>query len=183
MDGTEGHTWGHVKRGTATEIRGEVIRGRQTKVGEFDGQPMVGGQDVLRLQIPVVDTHGVAEMHGVQNLEKSTFGQWIVPGEVPLVGDAGEEVALGTELDHHVGAVRGVHNAHQGNHIGMLAGQMVQANLPLLELQLARTESGLVESLDGVHDMGVDIDGGVDDAISADAQNAGEFQTVGENVA
>lgn len=144
---------------------------------------MVGDQDVLRLQVPVVDSQGMTELHGIQDLEKSMLGQVVVADEVALVGDAGEQVAGGTELKDHIGAIRGIHDAHQGRHVGMLAGQVVQADLALLELQLAGIQTGLVEGLDGKHDIGADIHGGVDDAVCADAQDAGQLQTVGQDEA
>lgn len=121
----------------------------------------------------------MAELHGIQNLEESTLGQEVVAHEIALFGDAGEQVAFGAEFNDHVCTIHGIHDAHQGDDIGMLAGQMVELDLTLLVLQLAGIQTGLVEGLDRIQDIGMDIHGGVDHAIGADTKNAGEFQPVG----
>jgi hypothetical protein len=58
----------HVESGTATEVRGIVILGRKAKVGELNGHTLVRHQNVLRLQIPVVNPNGMAELYGIQEL-------------------------------------------------------------------------------------------------------------------
>ena len=47
-------------------------------------------------------------------------------------------------------------------------------------LELAGIESGLVESFDGIQDVSMDVNSGVDDPIGPDAQDTGEFQAVGQ---
>ena len=123
----------------------------------------------------MVDSKSVAELYGIQNLEESTLGQGIVADEVAFFGDAREQITFGTEFNDNIGTIGRIHNAHQGNHVGMLAGQVMQFDLPLLVLQLTGIKSGLVEGFDGIHHIGVDIHGSVDDTVSADAQDAGEF--------
>lgn len=124
---------------------------------------------------------GVTELDGIQDLEESTLDQGIVTHKVALVGDAGEQVALGAELHHDVRAVRGVHDAHEGNHVGVLAGNMVQANLPLPVFLLSSIQPGLDEGLNSEGRIGVYVNGEVDDTVSTDTQNTGEFQPVGQN--
>jgi hypothetical protein len=48
---------------------------------------MVCYQNILRLEIPVVDSNGMAELNGVQELEKDMFGQSVVTHEAALFGD------------------------------------------------------------------------------------------------
>ena len=127
----------------------------------------------------MIDSKGMAELHGIQDLEEDTLDQWVVTNEISLVGDAGEQIALGTEFNDHIGTVNRIHDANQGNHIWMLAGHMVQFNFPLLVLQLAGVESGLVESFDGIHNIGMDVDGSVDNPIGPDTQDASKLQPVG----
>lgn len=128
----------------------------------------------------MVDPEGVTEIHGIQDLNEDALDQGVIPNEVALVRDAGEQITLGTELDDHIGAVGRVHDAHEGDDIGMLTGHMVQFDLSLLVLKLAGVESSLVEGLDGIQDMGMNINSGVDDTIGSDAQDSGEFQAVGQ---
>lgn len=171
-------TWGHVKRRTTAKIGGIIVGRRKSKVGQLDGQSVVCHQDVLRLQVPVVNPNGVAELNGIQNLEKSTLGKKIVPNKMTALGDIGEQVALGTKFKHNKGAINGVHDADQGDHIGMVAGQVVQLDLPLLELPLPLVESCLGEGLDCIWDVGLDIDSGIHNSIGTNAENAGELQPV-----
>lgn len=128
----------------------------------------------------MVDSQGVAELDGIQDLKEDTLDQGVIAHEIALFRNAGEEIALGTELNHHVGAIDGIHNANQGNHIGMLAGQMVELDFPLLELELPGIQPGLVEGLDSIQNIGMNVDGRVHHSIGTDAQDAGEFQAVGQ---
>ena len=59
----------------------------QTEVGELAGHALVSHQNVLRLQVPVVDSNGVAVLNGIQDLEKSPLGKGIVPNELTLFSD------------------------------------------------------------------------------------------------
>ena len=65
----------------------------------------------------------------------------------------------------------------------MVAGQVMQSDLPLLELALSGIQAGLVESLDSLGDIGLDVDGGVYDAVGAYSKHTGELQPVGEQQA
>lgn len=129
----------------------------------------------------MVDSEGVAELHGIQQLEKDAPDQGVIADKVPLVGDARKQISFGAEFHDDVGAIHGIHDADQGHDIGVLAGQMVQTDLPLLVLQLAGVQSRPVEGLDGITDVGVDVQGGIYNTVGTDAQDAGEFQTVGQN--
>lgn len=171
----------HVESGTATEVRGVVIRGGQAKVSKLDSHALVGHQDVLRLQIPVVNPNGMAELYGIQELEEDTLDQGVIADKVALVGDAGEQVTLGAELHHDVGTIHGVHDAHEGDHVGMLAGQMVETDLALLVFELTGIQPGLVEGLDRITAMRVNVQGSVDNSVGANTKDASQFQPVGQN--
>lgn len=144
---------------------------------------MVLYQDVLRLEVPMVNPNGVAKLYGVEDLEKDTLDELVIADIPCMLGDVGEEVTLGTILDHDKGAVRGIHDLDQGDDVGMLAGMVVELDLPLLELALLRIEADLVERLDGIHDPCVDVLAGVDDAIGADAKDGSKTQTTGKDLA
>lgn len=51
-----------------------MVASGQSKVGEFAGHALVSDEDILRLQIPVVDSNGVAVINGIQDLEESSLG-------------------------------------------------------------------------------------------------------------
>lgn len=129
----------------------------------------------------MVDSEGVAELHGIQELEKHTLDQGVVANKVPFVGDTGEEIPFRAVFHDDVGTVLGIHDAGKGHDVGMLAGQVVQTDLTLLVFELAGIQPGLVESLDGIADVGVDVQGSVHDTVGTDTEDAGEFQPVGQD--
>jgi hypothetical protein len=55
----------------------------------------------------------------------------------------------------------------------------MEFNLALLEPELAGIQTILAEHLDGIDFVGVNVRGGVDDAVGSDTQDSGEFQPVG----
>jgi hypothetical protein len=61
----------------------------------------------------------------------------------------------------------------------MLTRQVVEADFALLVFQLAGIQAILVERLDGETDIGVDIDGSVDNTVRTHTQNASQFKPVG----
>lgn len=87
-----------------------MLRGGQTKIGKLHGHTLVLDQDVLRLQIPVVDTNGMTELHGVQDLEEDTLGQSIVTKITPALSDVRKEITLRTELKDDESAIGTVHD-------------------------------------------------------------------------
>lgn len=58
----ENPTWRHVKSGSATKVIRDVVLGGKTEVCKLHCQTAIGDQDVLRLEIPMVDTNGMAEV-------------------------------------------------------------------------------------------------------------------------
>ncbi len=127
----------------------------------------------------MVNPNGVAILDGIQNLQESMLGQVIVADEAALLGDIGEQVAFRTEFNHDERAVRTVQDAKQGDHIGVLAGLVVEGNLSSLETSLSGIQSGLGERLHGIGDVGQDVDGLVDNSIGADSEDRDKFQSAG----
>ena len=177
---TKQRTRRHVKSGAAAKIRGKVIRSGQAKISKLNIHPTVGNKDILRLEVTMIDSKVVAIVDGVKDLQKRTLGQWIVTDKETTLGDVGKQVTFGTELDNHKSTVNRVHDAHQGDDIWVAAGQVMEFDFALLELPLPWVESNLVQSLHRIRNMGVDVDGRVDNAISADAKDTCQFQTVGQ---
>jgi hypothetical protein len=104
---------------------------------------VVGNQNVLRLQVPVVDPNGMTELDGIQNLQESMLGQMIVAHEPAVLGDVREQVTLGAEFDHNEGAVRAFQDAQEGHNIGMVTCLIVQSDLSSLEAALPGIQSSL----------------------------------------
>ena len=127
----------------------------------------------------MIDPNGVAVSNGVQDLQESVLGQRIVADELSSLGDVGKEVTLGAKFDDNKSAIRTIQDSHQRNDVGMLAGFVVQFNLSLLEPPLPRVESSFGQGFDGVRDVCVDIDGGVDHSICSNAENRGKLQPAG----
>lgn len=102
----------HVECRAASKVGCDTVRSGQSKVSKLDSHSVVGDQNVLRLEIPVVDSNGVAVLDSVQNLKESTSGQKVITHELASLGDVGEEIAFRAEFDDDKGTIRGVHDAH-----------------------------------------------------------------------
>lgn len=83
-------TWRHIESGSTSKIRGVVVGCGEPKVSEFDGHSMVGDQDILWLEVPMIDSNGMAKLDGIQNLEKSPLGKGIVPYIMPSFRNIGK---------------------------------------------------------------------------------------------
>jgi len=46
----------------------------KSKVGKLDSHTLICYQNVLWLQIPVINSNGMAILHGIQDLEKGPLG-------------------------------------------------------------------------------------------------------------
>ena len=155
----------------------------QTEVGELAGHAIVSHQNVLRFEVPVVNSNGMAVLHSVQDLEKGPLGKRIVANVLALLGDVREQVTFRAVLDDDVGAVRGVHDLYQGDNIGVGRGLVVELDLPLLELLLPGLQAELVESLDSVGSVCLDVQGGVHYSVGTDAEDSGQLQPSCQDVA
>lgn len=130
---------------------------------------MVRNQNVLRLQVPVVDPDGMAELDGIQDLQESMFGELVVAHKPAMFSDVREQVAFGAELHYNERAVRALEDAQQGHDIGMLARLIVKSNFPSLEAPLPGVQTSLGEGFHGIWDVGESVDGLVDHSISANS--------------
>lgn len=159
-----------------------MISGGQSKVSELAGHALVGDQNVLRLQIPVVDSDRVAVFNSIQDLEESTLSPVIVTNELALLSDVGKQVTFRAVLDHNVCAVRSVHDLDQGNNVRVRASLVVELDLALLKLALARLKANLVKRLYSIGNVGLNVHGSVDDSISSDSEDTSELKPTSENL-
>lgn len=156
-----------------------MIPSCQSKVCNLDSKAPVGDEDVLRLEVPMVDSNRMAEVHGIQNLQEGTFGHEVITQIMAALRDIGKEITFGAEFEDYKGAVIGIHDLDQGDDIGMVARFMMELDLSLLELALSFVQSDLVQGLDSIWDIGMYVDSSVDHPVSSDTQDAGQFQPVG----
>jgi len=160
-----------------------VVGGGKSKVGQFAGHSLVSDEYVLRLEVAVVDSNGVAVLDSIQDLEKSALGHGIVSNVLALLGDVGEQITFWAVFNDNVCAVGRIHDLDQRDDIRVSAGLVVQLDLTLLELSLARLKTDLVKCLYGIGDVGLDVHGCVDYAVGSYTENAGQLQPSGENLA
>jgi hypothetical protein len=159
-----------------------VVSSGKSKIGEFAGHALVSNQDVLWLEVPVVDSNGVAVLNGIQDLEEGALDKIIIANVLALLGDVGEQVTFWAVLDYDIGAVWSIHDLDQRNYIGVSTGLVVELDLPLLELPLARLKTNLVERFYGIGNVCLDVHGSVDYSIGAYAQDASQLQPSSEDL-
>lgn len=178
-----GHTRRHVKGRAAPEICGVTVRSGQPKIGQFNGEPTVRNENVLRLEIPMVDTLLVAALHRIQDLEEHTLGQEVVSHVMTLLRDVREQVAFRAELQDDECSIDGIHYLDEGDNVGMGASRMVKLDLLLLELSLPGIEANFVQGLNCILDIRGQIDGSINDTVRANPEDRGQPQAMGENLA
>lgn len=174
-------TWRHVESGSTSEVSADFVGGRESKVGQFYSVAVIGNQNVLRLEVPVVDPDGMAKLNSIQKLEKDVLGKLIVSNEAAALGNVAEKITFGAVLNHDKCAVGTVQYAHERDHIGMMAGLIVHGNLSSLETLLTGIQSMFGKGLYGVQFVGVNVDGLVDHTVSTHTENGNEFESVGED--
>jgi hypothetical protein len=107
----------------------------------------------------------MAKLNRVQDLQECSLGHIIISVIMATFSDTRKQVTFGAKLQHDKDGIASVHDLKEGNHIGMMAGFVVQLNLPLLEPALPMVQTDLVQGLDGVGHVGRLVDGGVHHAI------------------
>ena len=175
------HTWRHVESGATSKVGGDALLCGQSKIGKLNGPTIVSDQDVLRLEIPVVDSFGMAMLDCGKKLQKHVLGLEIITNVVAFLGDLGKQIALLAVLEDNVCALRAVQNLQERNHVGMLARKVMQLDLAVLESLLAWIESGLGQGLDGVGHVGNDVASLENSSISSDTDDLGELDTTCQN--
>lgn len=159
-----------------------MISSGQSKISELASHALVGDQDILWLQVPVVDSNRVAVFNSIQDLEESTLSPVIVTNEFALLSDVGEQVTFRAVLHDNVCAVRSIHNLDQGNNVRMSASLVVELDLPLLKLALAWLKANLVKRLYSIRNVGLNVYGSVDDSISSDSEDASKLKPTSKNL-
>lgn len=159
-----------------------MVSSGQSKIGELASHSLVGDQYIFRLQIPMVDSNGVAVLNSVQDLKESTFGPVIITNELALLSDVREEITFRAVLDDNVGAVRSVHDLNQRDNVRVRTSLVVELDLSLLKLALARLKANLVKRLHSIRDVGLEIHGGVDNSISTDTEDTSELKPTSKNL-
>lgn len=124
----------------------------------------------------------MAELYGVQNLEKCTLDHGIVAYVLALLGDVGEQITFRAVFDDNVGTVWGIHDLDQRDNIGMSAGLMVELDLSLLEFPLARLKTDFVKCLYCIWDASLDVHGCVHHSIGSDSKDTGELESSSKNL-
>lgn len=107
------------------------------------------------------------------------LGQLVVADESSSFGDVGEQVTLGAEFNHDESTVWALKNAQQGDDIRVLAGLVMERDLPPLEASLPGIQSGLGEGLHSIGSVGEDVDGLVDHSVGTNSEDRDKFQTSG----
>lgn len=176
-------TWRHVESGATSKVGGDAFLRGQSKVGKLNGPTIVPNQDVLRLEIPVVDSLGMAMLDCGKKLQKHVLGLEIITDVVAFLGDLGKQIAFLAVLENNVCALRAVQNLQEGNHIGMLARKVMQLDLAVLESLLAWVESGLGQGLDGVGHVGHYVASLENSSIGPNTDDLGELDTTCQNSA
>jgi hypothetical protein len=161
------------------------ISGSEAEVCEQNIGARVGNQNVLRLEVPVVDSQAVAVLHGIQDLEEGAPDKSIITHISTLFGDIREQVALRAVFQDNIGAVFVVDNLQHGHYVRVGRGSVVELDLPRLELLLSAVQRlsilvGLAQSLDSVPDAGGVVERRVDDAIRAGPQDPPELEGLSE---
>lgn len=117
----------------------------------------------------MVDADGVAVLHRVEKLKEYALGKQIIADVAGVLGDVAKQVALWAVLEHDEVCVGSLDDVDEGDHIRMRAGQLVQSDLLLEKLRLARREADFVQSLDGIADARGEVLSDVDSAVGTDA--------------
>jgi hypothetical protein len=68
-------------------------------------------EDILGLEVSVIDAYGMAKLNSVKYLQESSFSQRIIPYEVALFHDAGEQVTFPEELRHNIDSFTSIKDA------------------------------------------------------------------------
>ncbi|RMZ80780.1 hypothetical protein DV737_g2862, partial [Chaetothyriales sp. CBS 132003] len=123
----------------------------------------------------------MAVLDSIQDLEKGTLGELIVPDEMAMLGDIREKVTLWTEFQHHEGAIRTIQDSDQGYHIGVLARFVMEFNLAPLDSPLPRVKANPGKCLHGVRDVCQDINGLVHNSEGTNTKNGDKFKTAGQH--
>lgn len=115
----------------------------------------------------MVDPPAVAVFYSVQDLKEYPLGKIVLTDILPALCDIEEEITLWAIFQDNKDAVRTVDDLQHGHNVGVGRSVPVQADFPGLEGHLSLIQGcpigiEFAERLDGISDIGVDVDGRVD---------------------
>jgi len=157
-----------------------MVLGREAKVGKLDGPAIVHHKDVLRLEVPMIDSARVAMLDSRKNLQKHVSRLHVVADILALLGDLGKKVTFRAVLKDDICAVRALEGLVKAHNIGMLA-LIVQLDFAILESPLTVVKAGLGQGLHSILDVGQEIPGPVDSAICTNAEDVSQLDTIVQN--
>jgi hypothetical protein len=85
----------------------------------------------------MVYSQPMAMFHGIQNLEKGLADKHIIAHIPTPLSDIGEEIALGTKVQHNVRAIWVVHYLQYRDNVRMRGSHVVQTDFPGLKFSLS----------------------------------------------
>jgi hypothetical protein len=183
-------TWTHVVSATTPEAVTQLRMGGETKVSEIEASVFVRAQHVLRLKIAVRETHVMARLHSVQDLDERRPDRLVVPLKRLALDDGVVEITAFEVVHDEVDVILLLDDMMECGDVWVPGHGAVVEDLALLE----HLELGVAlvpeRALDGVELRCVLWRGKVpceiDDAVStlADNMNKAQFDIIGnESVA
>lgn len=156
-----------------------LLRSSQTKVCDTYPLSIPRTEDVLRFEISVEDTHRVAILDRVDDLEEDRFDQHVVADIPLLLGDHPKQVALVTKVHNDKDVVALLDDLVQGHNVGVPRRELVKRDLSPLEVPLSRVETGPEKAFDGevYRSRSMKVDGEVDHSIGSKTENRKELET------
>lgn len=134
-------TWAHVESRSTPKVGGDAVLRSKAEVRQLDGPSIILDEDILRLEIAMVHSIGMAVANGVQNLKKDVLGLRILTHVIPLLRDLGEEITFRAVLKDNKSAIVGFEDLLHGHHVRMLAGLVMEADLAVLKAPLPGVEA------------------------------------------
>lgn len=171
-------TWRHVESRSASKVRSDAILRSKAKIRELDSPSTVLDKNVLRLEITVEHSIGMAVADGIHDLEEDMLGLCILSQIITLFGDLGEQVAFWAILKDDKSAIIRFEDLLHGHNVGMLAGLVMQPDLTVLEAPLPRVDTNPVQGLHGILVVGLEVASPVDGPVRADSKDIGQLDLV-----
>lgn len=100
-----------------------------------------------------------------------------------MLCDTRKKVSFRAKFQYHIGAIPGIHNLNQRDHIGMITSLMMKLYFPLLELTLSLIQSNFIQCLDRITRVGNYVECGVNNTISANPKDRFQLQSISKNQA
>ena len=121
---------------TSTKLIAELIGCCKTKVRDSDPKTVIEAENVLRLQISVINSEGMAIFHSIEELKEDVLDEGIVPKIAAAMQDLSEEIMVGCVIHHDVGETAFLHNTMEGNHAWVRRCELMQGNFSYVDLAM-----------------------------------------------